>query len=422
MSAHRSQIVIRGGSVFDPSAATIAPATVYIADDRIAGPFEPSRDATVIDASGLLVTPGWVDLHTHIFRGQDISVDPNIIGPTTGVTTMIDTGSAGAHLYDAFVASTLRDAIPRVRAFLNISTIGTTSVLLAGELKQLAYVDVDACIECIERHRDRIIGVKVRASANVGGDNAQEALRRARSVADTVGLPLMVHIGPAPVSYREVLAALGPGDIVTHCFTTHIDTPIADPDDGDALLDAAVQARERGVLFDVGHGGGSFDSRRVAAALRAGFLPDTISSDVFAYADGLIGANVFAFPSVAPADHLTTAQAAVGRGLLARDGLPLVVSKMLALGLGLEDALLRVTINPATAAGLGPLGVGTLAPGAPADVAIFRIDSNPVMLADTNGVEFAGDRLLRPVLTLQGGTAVFDTLSPVGNLIPGSEG
>lgn len=408
--AERTRTVIRGGDVFDPGTETIGSRDVFIEGEQFVEPFDHTAADAVIDASGLLVTPGWVDLHTHIFTGQDISVDPNIIGPTTGVTTMIDTGSAGAHLYDAFVRAALREAIPRVRTFLNISTIGATSILLAGELKQLAYVDERACIDCIQQHPEQIIGVKVRASSNVGGDNTLEALRRARNVADVVGLPLMVHIGPAPATHREVLGMLGEGDIVTHCYSPHIDTPIADPDHGDRLLDAAVDARARGVLFDVGHGGGSFDARRVASALRAGFLPDTISSDVFAYADVLLGVSPDRFAEVLERRN-PLSEPQVGSGLLARDGLPLVVAKMLALGLGLEDALLRVTATPAAAAGLAQIGVGTLRLGAPADVALFHVEEGSIQLADTKGFEFPGERSLRPVMTLQSGAVVFDARS-----------
>ena len=388
--------VIRGGAVFDADSHSIDVGDLFLRGGKVVDPFEPSNADTVIDADGLLVTPGWVDLHTHVFSGQDLGLDPNVLGPRTGVTTMIDTGSAGAHLYDAFAETVLRTAIPRIRCFLNVSTIGTTSILLAGELRQLDYVDERACIDTIRRHPAEIIGVKVRASANVGGENTREALRRARSIADSADVPLMVHIGPAPATYAEVLATLRSGDIVTHCFTGTIDTPIADPDHGDLLFGPAVAARERGVLFDVGHGGGSFDAARVAAALRAGFPPDTISSDVHAYADLPAGGDL-------PAAHDGPAA-----GSLRTRGLPLVATKMLALGMSLVDTLVRVTAAPAAAAGLAALGVGSLRRGSPADVALFRIEDRPVQLTDTQGFGFVGERRLRPVVTLQGGSVVFD--------------
>jgi dihydroorotase len=398
------RVLIRGGSVFDPATASIASGEVFIAGGEIVAPFSPEPDDTVVDAAGLLVTPGWVDLHTHVFKGQDLGVDPDVLGPRTGVTTMIDAGSAGAHLYNAFASSVLRDATPRVRAFLNISSVGTTSILLAGELSQLGYLDERACADVIRQHPSEIVGVKVRASVNVGGDNTVEALRRARNVADGVGLPLMVHIGPPPASYREVLALLGAGDIVTHCFTTHIDTPIVNPDSGE-LLDAALAARDRGVLFDVGHGGGGLDGQRARAAIRAGFLPDTVSSDVHAYAALPAGGDA----RVAVPVH---GSGRSHNGSLVDEGLPLVANKMLALGLSLEETLLRVTTRPAAAAGLAALGVGTLRPGAPADVALYRVETGPVQWGDPQGFEFAGVRALRPVLTIQAGSVVFDIAIP----------
>jgi len=395
--ADPGRTIVRGGDVFDPVTATIARGDVFIDARTFAEPFEDGSADSVVDATGLLVTPGWVDLHTHVFAGQDLGVDPNVLGPRTGVTTMVDTGSAGAHLYAAFVAAVVRDAVPRIRAFLNVSTIGTTSILLAGELRQLAYVDEDACVDAIRRHPE-IIGVKVRASANVGAENTVEALRRARRVADAVELPLMVHVGPPPVTYADILAVLRRGDIVTHCFSGYPDPPIADPADRDRLWDAALEARARGVLFDVGHGGGSFDAARVAAAIRAGFLPDTISSDVHAYADLPGGGDVV---DQDPGER--------ARRSLAEEGLPLVVDKMIALGLGLEDALLRVTAAPSAAAGLLPSGIGTLRPGAPADLALFRIIVEPSTLADTQGNEFLANLSLRPRMTLQSGAVVSDS-------------
>lgn len=373
-------MVIAGGSVYNSATSAITQRDVFVEGSRVVEGFDESGADLVIDAAGLLVTPGWVDLHTHVFRGQETGIDPELVGPATGVTTMIDAGSAGAHLYEAFAATTLRDSIPRIRAFLNISTIGTTSILLAGELRQIDYIDEHACIDCVRRHPGQIIGIKVRASANVGAENTREALRRARRAADDVGLPLMVHVGPAPATISEVLAVLRPGDIMTHCFSGATDVPIARVDREEQLLDESLDAQRRGVIFDVGHGMGSFDARRVSAALNAGFLPNTISTDVWAHA-----------PSP-----------------LKTGGLPHVANMMLALGLALEDTLARVTAAPAKAAGLDTIGVGSLQPGSPADIALFRLEHGPAEFEDPQGFRFSGDRSLKPMMTVQGGTVVFD--------------
>lgn len=373
------RLMIANGSVFDPEVSVVSRRDVFIEEDRVVSSFSLVGSDRVIDATGLLVTPGWVDLHTHVFRGQETSIDPDLIGPVTGVTTMIDTGSAGAHLFEAFKATTLDNAKTRIRTLLNISTIGATSVLLAGELRQLDYVDEAACIDCVTRFPDEIIGIKVRSSHNVGAENSLEALRRARRVADEVGLPLMVHVGPAPVGMDAVLKKMRAGDIVTHCFSGQTDVPIARVGDEPDLLNVARAAQERGVVFDVGHGMGSFDARRVRAALEANFFPGSISSDIWAHAPETI---------------------MVG-------GLPHVADKMLALGMSLEDVLQRVTAGPAAAVGLDGIGVGSLHPGSVADVAAFQMARGDYEFEDTAGFIFRGNISLRPRLTVRGGSLVF---------------
>lgn len=377
-SAGNSRTVIVDGSVYDAETSALTTRDVYLDGGIVVDPFPREESDVVIDAKGLYVTPGWTDLHTHVFRGQETSIDSDTIGPRTGVTTFIDTGSAGAHLFDAFITTTFGKTISRIRAFLNISTIGTTSVLLAGELRQLDYVDEKAAIDCINHHPE-IIGIKVRSSHNVGAENSLEALRRARKVADEVGLPLMVHVGPAPVSMVDVLAALRAGDIVTHCFSGQTDIPIARVGNEPDLLNAAFAAKERGVAFDVGHGMGSFDARRVAAALDAGFTPTSISSDIWAHA---------------PAPMM-------------EGGLPHVADKMLALGMPLEDVFQRVTLGPASAVSLDRIGIGSLKPGSVADVALFGLESGEYEFEDTMGYSFSGTQSLRPKLTIQAGSVVY---------------
>ncbi|GGM25910.1 amidohydrolase family protein [Dactylosporangium sucinum] len=329
-------LVLRGGLVCDPEAGTLAAGDVVVRDGRIGGTAEATDE--IVDVSGLVVTPGLVDLHTHVFVGQDLGVDPDEAGPPSGVTTMVDTGSAGAHLFGAFVRGTVERVRTRIGAFINISTVGTTSILLSGELKTLPYVDVAACRAAIAEHRDRIIGVKVRASADVAGDNGVVALDRAREVADAEGLPLMVHLGPPPASLADILARLGPGDVLTHCFTGLSGTPYTEHG---RVIDLVAEARQRGVLFDIGHGMCGFDLEQARAAVAAGFLPDTISSDLHTYSRPIVG------------------------------DLPAVMAKFLGLGVALPEVVRRTTLNPARIAGFD--GVGTLRPGAPADIAVLRV-------------------------------------------------
>jgi dihydroorotase len=334
---------------------------LWISGSRISRPGDATRE---IDVTGKLVVPGLIDMHAHVFAGQDLGVDPDVVGPASGTTTFIDTGTAGAHTFGAFRRGTIDRAIPRIRAFLNISTIGITSMRLAGEAENLAYCDVDACVDAAREHADLVLGVKVRASANVVGANGDEPLRRARAAADKLGLPLMVHIGEAPSGIETVLDALGSGDILTHCFSGWRDNGL--------LLDGRIrpsvlEAQRRGVVFDVGHGMGSFDAEVAKALLDQGFAPDTISSDIHAYA---------------------TAQ------------LPDVMSKFLALGLSLDEVIARVTLGPARALGLTG---GMLREGELADVTVLELVDAPVEWEDTWDHTFPGTRRLRVVHTIQRG-------------------
>jgi dihydroorotase len=381
-------LILRGGSIFDPRAGSIGPADVRLSGTVVdaIGPDLPSCGGREVDVTGLLLTPGWVDLHTHVFVGQDLGVDPAALGPASGVTTMIDAGSAGAHLFGAFAASTLTRPGPRIRNFLNISSVGTTSIRLSGELRTLAYADESACVACAREHPGQIIGVKVRASRDVAGENGPEALRRARRVADALSLPLMVHVGPPLPLLPDVLAVLGAGDIVTHSFTALAEPTMAEPAlaGHGRVLDEAWAARQRGVLIDVGHGMSGFDARVAGAAVRAGFLPDTISTDAHAYSIDTVG------------------------------GLPSVATKFMALGLTLAQVLERVTLAPARAAGLAALGVGRLTAGGPGDVAAIRVIDEAVAFVDPQGNAFSGQKRIQVELTVQAGSIVFDGRSAPG--------
>ena len=218
---------------------------------------------------------GLIDLHARV-RRAGLGVDPDVVGPARDDDVHRHrTASAPVR---AFRRGTIDRAILRVRAFLNISSIGITSMLLAGEAENLAYCDVGACVACAREHADLVLGVKVRASANVVGRNGDEPLRRARAAADELGVPLMVHIGQAPSAIETVLAALGPGDVLTHCFSAGATT-------GCSPMGASgrrCRRRSAGVVFDVGHGMRSFDAEVARALLDQGFAPDTISSDIHA--------------------------------------------------------------------------------------------------------------------------------------------
>ncbi len=373
-----NDVLVRGGEVFDAERGSIGPGEVRVVDgviaDASAGPAGGSEPA-VIDASGLLVVPGLVDLHTHVFTGQDLGVNADEVGPPGGTTTMIDTGSAGAHLLGAFRRSAIEGTGTRIRAFLNIASIGTTSILLGGELKAPHYADEEVAIDAVEANRDLVIGVKVRASHDVGGDHATEALYRARRVADRVSLPLMVHLGPAPAAIDAIADVLGPGDILTHAFSGWAGNTVIE---GGVLRPSIRAARDRGVLLDIGHGMSGFSLRTAQAMLALGEYPDTISTDLHAYSLPIV-----------------------------RD-FPAVLSKFLALGMSLTEVLSRVTMAPARAAGLDGLGVGSLAVGSPGDLALLERVHGDITFRDGFDGTITGQESLRCVVTVRGGRIVFD--------------
>lgn len=365
-------VVLAGGTVFDSESGGLSVRDVRIADGIVSdAPVQPGD--TVIDATGLVVSPGLVDFHTHIFAGQDVGVSADEIAFPAGTTTMIDAGSAGAHLIGAFRASTLERSTVQIRAFVNIATIGTTSILLGGELLSPWYVSEDAAVEAIEANRDFVIGVKVRASANVGGEHTRAALASARRVADKTGLPLMVHLGPAPASIDEIADTLEAGDIITHAFSGWDNNTVLGEDR--RIRSRVLAARQRGVLLDIGHGMSAFSLDVAKGMLEDGQPPDIISTDIHAY----------------------SLQAVVD--------LPTVMSKFLALGMSLSDVLERVTRRPAQAAGLD---VGHLRSGSVANLVVLRIREESLVFPDTFGGSVEAEHRLETVMTFSGGHLKYD--------------
>jgi dihydroorotase len=316
----------------------------------------------------LIVTPGLIDLHVHVFAGHDLGIPAATVGLGHGSTTLVDAGSAGAHLYPAFRDGYMRKARERVFAFLNISSIGLTSTQLAGEFENLAYANVSECLRCIDSNRDSIVGVKARVAGETVGSNGIRPLELAVVAAEAAELPLMVHIASAPPALESILALLRPGDIVTHCYTG-LGNRLADQN-GRVRAEARA-ARERGIIFDLGHGGGSFEIETARALVADGFVPDVISSDAHAYSIDLV------------------------------ESLPAVMSRFLALGVPLAAIVERAT--SAAADFLGRHELGRLAPGAVADIAAFELREQEVRFRDANRREFDGSQMLVPRWTMKDG-------------------
>jgi dihydroorotase len=376
-------LIVRGGRVVDPSQDLDTVTDLGVTGPRVSaiGPdlLRQGVRGAVIDARGLLVTPGWIDLHTHVYWGVaplGVEADPHCL--QRGVTTAVDAGSSGASTFPGFKRYVIDVSATRVVAMLHLSMIGmarddTAGDEAIGELEELRWANVDLALDVARNYAEAITGIKIRMStAHVGTDagHAREILRRARQVADTIGKPVMVHGGMTPIPLDEILSRLVRGDIVTHVYHGR----------EEGILDAAGTVRpsvrdavERGVNFDVGHGAGSFSWAIARAGMAQGLLPGTISSDIHAWN---IGGPVF--------DLATTA------------------SKLLHLGLPLPEVVRRVTTTPAAC--IGRVGqLGTLAPGAAADVTLLRMVEGEWHLLDSHGAEEVGGMLLEPVGAIRDG-------------------
>jgi len=364
-------LLIKGGEVVDPGGQS-GRLDVAIKRNRIAAvdrdiPAESA--ARVIDASGQYVTPGLIDLHTHVYHHVTFwGIDPDPVAARSGVTTWLDVGSAGAFNWSGFREFIVKPSDVRIYGLLNISSIGLTAA--TGELANLDYCDVDLCCKLIGLHRDLILGVKVRIDSNTIRGSGIEPLHRARAAAERCDLPMMVHIGSSPPAVADVLALMRPGDILTHCFTGNSMRII---DEHGQLLDDAKRAWESGIIMDIGHGAGSFSFETAEALINAGYTPDVISSDIHQLS---IHGPLFDMPTC--------------------------LSKFLALGMSFADVIRAATIRPAEVLGFQH-ELGTLKVGALADLALFTIQEGRFPFYDVAMNMREGTQLIRNTLTIANG-------------------
>jgi dihydroorotase len=369
------ELVIANGDVLDPVQKTRAKRDIGIRFGQIAAvaPAIPTdRAVQRIDAAGKLVTPGLIDLHTHLCPHLGIGLPADELVPITATTTAISAGDAGAHTFGNFRHGVVPQSRTRLFGFVHISSIGLAGGLAPGEMLNIDYANVEACAKAVAENADLVLGVKVRITDSVVGQNGLEPLRRAIRAAEMAGkqFRVMCHIGAAPGNLSDLLDLLRPGDILTHAYSGAGNNTVQNG----RVLPAALAAKQRGVIVDVGHGGGSFDYTVCEPAMQQGFGPDTISSDIHA-----VSINTPGYPT-----------------------LPWVMSKFLGLGMPLEEVVARATSEPGRIIGKVP-GLGTLAVGAPADLAIFDLVDGPVEFVDTRSNKRAGTRKLVPVLTVRGG-------------------
>ena len=367
---------ITGGTVFDASQGLAAPADVLVQDGQVAavGADLPGEARQTLDATGRYVTPGLVDLHTHVYWGVShygIVADETCL--PRGVTTAVDAGSAGAGTFPGLRRYVIEQQRTRLYAFIHVALAGMFAQEV-GESADERLLDVDRAIATVEANRDVIVGVKIRQTDRLVGSLGARPLRDAIRVAETTDLPVMLHIGNTPVPLEDLLVLLRPGDIVTHSFRGEVRDGLLGPDG--RVRPGVLEARERGIKFDIGHGSGSFSFDSAERLIAQGFLPDTISSDLHHYS------------VTGPVYDLAN-----------------VLSKFLFLGLSLEQVFARATLAPTQAVTLAD-GLGTLGTGSPADVVVWELRDETVTFRDTLGDTREATRQLEPVTVIQGGQVV----------------
>jgi dihydroorotase len=370
-------ILLRGGEVIDPSQDLRGVRDVAVRDGKIVEIAErlPDVEAThTIDARGLLVMPGLIDLHVHVYPHIALGLDADVLCPAGGVTTMLDTGSAGSRNFGPFRRDTIDRSATQIFGLVNLSCIGLVAPEL-GELMDRRYADPEGVVRTIREHGDVALGVKIRAGKHIIGDGEQGRANFLDAVwaARESGTWLMVHIGECPMSIPDMLEHMQPGDCITHCFKGGSTRVL---DDGDRVFDAVRAAAERGVIFDVGHGYGSLQWEVVEAALAQGFEPTTISTDL----------------------HMKNVHGPVY-------DMPTTMSKFLMLGVPLERVIEMSTTRPAAVLGRQN-ELGTLRPGTVADIALLDRREGRFVFTDSYSATRVGPELLVAACTIRRGEIV----------------
>ncbi len=375
-------LLLTGGEVMDAGAGLRGVMDVAIAGGKIAAvaPSLPAHQALrTISAKGRLVMPGLVDMHAHVLiNGHDMGIHTDLFCRSSGVTTLCDAGSTGSANFAGLRNVLDHHVRTRVRAFVNLSAIGITGTSRGGELSHFPYADPEGCARTITENPDLAIGVKLRFGPGLVWDYSAEPVKLARKTADMAGgVPMMMHITDSPVPLPDLIAHMKPGDIVTHCY--HGRNHGIMGQEKQFVLKEVVEAQRAGIIFDCAHGRSHFNFRMIEKALDQGFLPDTISTD------------------------LTMTSATRGPVW----DLPTTMSKLLHFGMPLEEIVRRVTATPARLMGYAGT-VGTLQPGANADVSVFELRDGSYELRDSDGDTITAKRRLLAQLTVKDGRVWYE--------------
>ena len=358
-------LLLTGGHLIDPSQKIDSIKDVGFKDGRVVevnDKLDHALAEKVYDISDNIITPGLIDLHTHIYwGGTSIGIDPTDYARRCGTTTMVDAGTAGAGNFVGFREHIIKPTRPRILAYLNISFAGIfafSDTVMVGESEDVRLLHPRACLNVANLNKDFLVGIKVRVGARASGSMGHAPLDIALEVAEEAGLPVMCHLDWPPPSPIEVINRLREGDVLTHCFRPF---PAAPARSDGRIREEILEARERGVIFDIGHGVGSFGFETAETMLNAGFLPDAISSDVHSLS---IKGPAY--------DQLVT------------------LSKFLHLGMSITDIIAASTTGPARA--IRRPDLGTLSPGSIGDATILSIEKGEFIFTDSLGHTRSGEK------------------------------
>ncbi len=368
-------LVLSGATIVDPSQQKNGKGDIGIRNGKIAAVSDHLEAGahTTIDVTGKYLTPGWIDLHAHVYAGATtFGIKADALCLATGVTTIVDAGSPGWTNLRGFLEYIIEPSRTEVLTFVHISSIGLLNAM-RGEMEDINNADPEHTARVISMWPQHCVGVKVRQGVFQVGSHGVEPLRRAIEAAEMAGTRVMVHIDKG-VALPSILELLRPGDIVTHCYQGKGDHILGGDD---RVIPEVYDARKRGVFFDLGHGAGSFHYGIAKRAVELGFLSDVISTDLHVYS---LKSPVYSLPETA--------------------------SKLLNMGLDFEEIVRQTTMSPASV--LNRLDeIGTLRAGSVADIAVFSLEEGQFTFTDAHGRQETGVRMITPHLTVRKGQVYY---------------
>jgi dihydroorotase len=373
-----SHFILKGGRVIDPANGTDGILDLHVSAGKLVAvaPNLAVADASVIDVSGSIVTPGLIDVHLHLMKGLGaFGVDPDVFGVHSGVTSVVDAGSSGHTLMNVFRHYVTENASSRVLNYINLSTLGGVAGPGFSILADPRLIDEEKIATCAEANRDIIVGIKVMATGGALGGQGLKPLERARKLGDALKLPLLIHIGESwsrgaePVAVGEVLKYLRPGDIITHMFTAH---PGGLLDGNGRLWPQVREAKQSGVLMDVGHGLHNLNFDVARKVLDQGLEPDGVSTD----------------------GHRGNREGPVY-------DLPTTMAKLMALGFSLSEVIRMATVNAACLLGRSA-EMGSLRLGDTAEISVLRLEEREWIAVDSQKGTIPAKQALVPVYAIRG--------------------